>query len=544
MAAGQRTGGFDDPGYQAGREERPSADYRDAAPPDPAWEREEQERARWEEANPQPEVLPHNTDAEAALLGALMIDNRLVDSVSFLTEDDFYDPMHGRIYARIVATVHSEKAANPVTLRPFFEADQDMKEVGGAGYLGMLTGSGAAVIGARDFAQQIADLSKLRQIYTALQSAAGKALDTSEDIDPATLLAELDSDIANIGAQAEKIPSATIAEAFDEVMDEFAEIEEGKPPAGITIERFKDWNAIVGRMEEGDLIFLGARPSMGKTGVAVAVALGAAAAGEPTEFFSLEMDKRKMTRRAIADLIYQPGVTSGYTSLVAGKRTMDDVRAMNDARELLADWPLYISDPAHMNVEDLAPAIRRRQRMLARRGLTLKLAIVDYLGRLGTAKPFKSETEQVSYISRVLKATAKICKIPLVVLVQLSRAVEGRENKRPMLADLRQSGSLEQDADTVVFLYRDEYYLERAEPPKETEKWNKWADELAAVRDVMEIYSSKRREGPLLKKLAKFFTAHQAVRDHDFFAWKGHATPIGPQDDDGGLFGGIPEARG
>lgn len=534
------SGGFDEP---------PGPDD----PPDDVmrrWDEEEAERQRAEEAEELgyiPPALPANVEAEAALLGALMIDNRLVEDVTFLTSDDFYEPLHGKLFEKIRDLVYRGQVANPVSLRPFFMADEDMKALGGPVYLAQLTGSGAALIGARDFAQQIKDLTYLRQLHGICTEFSERALDTSEDVAPATLLAQMDAELATIGVQGDKMSTATLAEAWDEVEKEFDEIEAGAEPAGFTIKGFGDWNAIVGRMEEADLIYLGARPSMGKTAVALAVAAGAAAAGEPTEIFLLEGDRRKATRRIMANMIYRPGVTSSYADLSGGKRTMHDKLALREARELLESWPLFISDPAHMNVEEVVPAIRRRQRRLAREGKTLKLVVIDYLGRIGTAKSFKSTAEQVSYISRKLKEAAKICGVVLVVLVQLSRALESRDNKRPMLADLRDSGSLEQDADTVVFLYRDEYYLERAEPSKDKlEKWNKWANEMTAVRDQLEIYSSKRREGPLLKKLAKFFTAHQAVRDHNFFGWQNDASPFGMVGDDEPVpgFEDLPEVRG
>jgi replicative DNA helicase len=519
----------DDPGYQ---------DYL----------REQDELERM--PGPAAQRLPHNVEAEAALLGALMIDNRLVEEVTYLSSAHFFEPLHGRIYDKIRDLVLQDKCASPVTLRPYYEADEDMKEIGGPAYLAQLTGSGAAIIGARDFAMQVRDLALLRAIVGVAQGTIERALDTSADVAPMQVIAEMDAELSQIGAQEDRIPTVTLGKAWDELEQEFAEIEAGKAPAGFVIKLLNDWNAVVGRTEEGDVTMLGGRPSMGKTGLGLGVAVGAAAAGEPTEFLSLEMDRRKCARRALANLIYKPGVTSGYEDISLGKLTMYDKEAMREARKLIDSWPIHISDPAEFNVEDLVPFIRRRQRRLARQGKKLKLLVIDYLGRMGTVKVFKSDTEQTSYISRKIKAAAKITGIHIIVLVQLNRAVEQRDNKRPMLADLRGSGSLEQDADNVVFVHREEYFLERAEPDKgKPEKWNKWADEMAAVRDQMEVYSSKRREGPLRKMLMKFFTAHQAIRDHDFFGWAAHGSPIGPQDDDAPVPGfesnlDLPEARG
>jgi replicative DNA helicase len=212
-------------------------------------------------------------------------------------------------------------------------------------------------------------------------------------------------------------------------------------------------------------------------------------------------------------------------------------RRFEAAKDAIANLPLTVSDPPVMYVEDVAPHIRKRQREFDKRGSKLQLVVLDYLGRLDTRRKFNGATETVSHISKTLKAAAKETNVALVALAQLSRALEQRENKRPMLADLRDSGSLEQDADTVVFLYREEYYLERAEPKHGTEKWDKWSDEISSVRDDLEIFSAKKREGALTKRVSKFLTRFQAVLDSN------DPRVVGAP----GLFNddqGFPEARG
>lgn len=477
---------------------------------------------------------PSNAEAEAALLGALMIDNRLLDHMGALQAEHFVVGVHADIYRAIVERVSKGQVATPVTLRPIFEQHEGLKDAGGAGYLAQLTGSGAAVIGARDFAGQVVQLYELRELRTVLRDAMQRATG-AEDVNAHTIAADLEGDMSEKFADVGRKSTMGIGDAFDELANETEAVMAGGDPAGFLIERLHDWNAVVGRMEPADLILVGARPSMGKTGVGMEVALGAAQAGIATDFLSLEMDRRKATRRAVASLVYDPPASPTYSELTSGKLSGEQFREILRARDLVAALPLTISDPDVMAVEDLAPHIRRREREFARRGLELKLVVADYLGRLISRKKFNSETELASYISRTLKQAAKETGVTLIVLSQLSRALEQRDNKRPMLADLRQSGSLEQDADTVVFLYREEYYLERAEPPKEkAEKWQKWADELARVRDVMEIYSSKRREGPLAKRMARFFTQYQAVRDHNDPSV--HGAPS--------FFDDLPEQRG
>ena len=459
---------------------------------------------------------PCNIEAEAGLLGAIMLDNRLLDSLARLQPEHFYEPLHGEIYDAMRSLAAKNMVATPVTLKPFFEHNERMKQVGGWGYLAELTGSGATLIAAIDFARQVLAMHELRQMREAVYETLNAIEDPRADIEPKELAADLESKVNGALLEPAVKSTVTFADALKDAADEIEAIHQGAKPPGFLISRLNDWNRVVGRMEAGDFILLGARPSMGKTAVGVTVAIGAGEAGVGTDFLSLEMDRRKATRRAMAEVIFDPDDPLPYQQLIDGKLQMRHWRAVADARDKLQDIPLTISDPNYMAVEDVAPHIRKRQREFERRGQKLELVVLDYIGRLGARKKMSGgETEIVSYISRILKATAKECGVVLIALSQLSRAVEARENKRPMLADLRQSGSLEQDADTVVFLYRDEYYHERLEPPKNTEKWTKWKDELDLVRDDIEIYTAKRREGALTKRTAKFYTNYQAIVDHD-----------------------------
>jgi replicative DNA helicase len=463
---------------------------------------------------------PHNIEAEAGLLGALMIDNRLVDDVAHLRAEHFMETLHAEIYEAIRFFVADGKVANPVTLRPRFERHEMMKQVGGPAYLAQLTGSGAAIIGCRDFANQIIELSELRRIREQLRAAL-EDTDGSVEKSPLEIIGDLETGLMDcLEADAVKT-SHTLGEAFEEAVDEIKHVSDGDEPNGILITGLENYNLVRGRMEGGDFDLLGGRPSMGKTALAVAIALGAAEEGHGVEFISLEMSRQKMSRRALAQMIYKSaGDSATYEQIIKGRLGAKDWEAIEEARERIKKMPLSISDPNVMYVEDVIPFLRKRKRALAKRGITLKLVLLDYLGRLQTRRRFTSETEIVSYISRLLKQAAKELDVCLIALAQLSRALEARDNKRPMLADLRQSGSLEQDADNVIFVYRDEYYLERVEPPKEkAEKWNKWADEISAVRDDMEVFSAKRREGALSKRTIKFFTRHQALRDFGAADW-------------------------
>lgn len=464
---------------------------------------------------------PSNEEAEAALLGALMVDNRLVDVVTRLQPEHFFWEPHSRIYAAIRELVSLGKVANPVTLHPTFRNDPALQAAteskNGAAYLAQLTGSGAGVIGAKDFADQIVDLYELRKLREIAAEAIERAESCDMTLSAREILSEIESKSLSLFVDAAVKTTVDAGDAADEVLKEVQSMAAGEEPAGFNLHRFNSWNKAVGRMEEGDFIILAARPSMGKTGVAAKVVVAAGEAGVGTDFLSLEMDRRRTTRRVLAQVAFNGvGKSVPYSSLGDGRVSRQEGSLLVEGAARLRELPITISDPDSMYVEDVGPHIRKRKREFERKGQKLKLVVIDYLGRLGTRRRFNSETEATSYISRILKAAAKEEKVTLVVLSQLSRAVEQRENKRPMLSDLRQSGSLEQDADSVVFLYRDEYYWQAVEPPRDqAEKWEKWSEEMDRFRDNLEIYSSKRREGPLAKSLAKFFLRYQAVVDFD-----------------------------
>lgn len=481
---------------------------------------------------------PHNLECEAALLGALMIDNRMVDEVPTLQARHFYDEFHAYVFGIIRKWYGEGRKATPITLRDVVGGGDPDAQKKSARYLVDCTGSGAALIGAREFAQQLIDLADLRTVRSLAMEAIKRCENGEEDLDAHGIASDMESKIGESLTTAVKRHTFTFAEAFDDVTAEYQAIEAGAQPPGFKIARFTDWNAVVGRMEPQDFILLGARPSMGKTGVGAAVALGAAEAGIGVDFLSLEMDRRKASRRIIAQLLYDPDDPIPYEDLAAGRMNMARWRRFGAARDTIAELPLTISDPPVMYIEDLAPHLRKRKREFEKRGQELRLCVADYLGRFDTRRKLNGPTEIVSHISRTLKAVAKQEDMVIVALAQLSRGLEQRENKRPMLSDLRDSGSLEQDADSVAFLYREEYYLERLEPKHGTEKWNTWKSELEDARDNMEIFSAKRREGALSKRTSKFLTKFQAVLDHHDPRVTGGGWDLFNDDQ------GFPEARG
>ncbi|MEO5809740.1 MAG: replicative DNA helicase, partial [Sphingomicrobium sp.] len=457
-----------------------------------------------------------NVEAEAALLGALMIDNRLVEDVQIrLKPHHFFEPLHGRIYEAILRLTDKNMVANPVTLKPLFDADEPMKEVGGPAYLGKLTGSGAAVIGARDFAAQIYDLALLRALVGVGRDLVEGALDTSEDVAPLAQIERAESElyrVAEEGANESKVKS--FGEAAKEALRVAeAALNSGGGLSGITT-GLLGLNAKLGGLHRSDLTILAGRPGMGKTSLATNIAVSAArrylqdsadgiaperSAGAAVAFFSLEMSADQLATRVLAE---ESGISG--EQIRSGKIARHEFAAFASAAAELNSLPLYIDDTAALTIAALRARARRLKRQKG-----IGMIVVDYLQLLhGSAKPGSNENrvQEISEISRGLKQLAKELHVPVLALSQLSRAVEQREDKRPQLSDLRESGSIEQDADIVMFVYRDDYYVGSREIDmpspddvtannEKAQKYEKWKSEFDEVKGKVDIIVAKQRHG-------------------------------------------------
>ena len=456
--------------------------------------------------------LPQNIEAEAALLGALMIDNRIAEDIQLkLKPEHFHEQVHGRIYEAILKLLDKNMVANPVTLRPLFEADESMKILGGPAYLAQLTGNGAALIGARDFAAQIYDLALLRALVSVGRGMTERAFDTSEAVDPKGQIEEAEVALYRVsegGGESGSVVSFKDATKAAVSMAEKA-LNSGGGLSGITT-GLDSVNAKMGGLHHSDLLILAGRPGMGKTALATNIAYNAAArwlrdqedgiapeksAGAKVAFFSLEMSSDQLATRVLSE---QSGISA--ENLRMGKISQQDFRNLARAAADLEALPLFIDDTPGLTIA----ALRTRARRLKRRH-GIGLVIVDYLQLLqGSGKSSESNrVQEISEISRGLKTLAKELNVPVLALSQLSRAVEQREDKRPQLSDLRESGSIEQDADIVLFVYREEYYVQSREPtrPKEGDDAKtfddhaKWAGEMEKVFGLSELIIAKQRHG-------------------------------------------------
>ena len=461
------------------------------------------------DAGPQGRSLPANIEAEAAFLGAVLIDNRVIEELTVpIRADHFFAPLHAKLFERIVSLIDRQMVVTPVTLKPYFEGDEALAQVGGTSYLAQLTADGQGLLASRELAQQIYDLALLRELVSVGRDLVEGALDTSVEVEPQR---QIEIAEARLYEVAEGATSGSEAESFRMATGKALEmietaINSGGHVSGKTT-GLSSVNEKVGGLHDSDLIILAGRPGMGKTSLATNIAFNCAdrylrdmrdgiekSVGAPTAFFSLEMSSDQLATRILAE---QAGISS--EALRMGKIGRDDFQQLSYASQRLAELPLYIDDTPALTIG----ALRNRARRLKRR-YDIGLIVVDYLQLLqGSGRAQDNRVNEISEISRGLKTLAKELGVPVIALSQLSRAVEQREDKKPMLSDLRESGSIEQDADMVWFVFREDYYVNLREPkmptasddPKVHDTHAAWAAEAERVHGLAELIVAKQRHG-------------------------------------------------
>jgi replicative DNA helicase len=454
-----------------------------------------------------PRVPPHNYEAEQALLGALLANNEVYNRVSeFLRAEHFADALHGRIYEAIGKLVLRGQIANPVTLKNLFDQDGALSEIGGAQYLVQLAQAVITVINAEDYGRAIFDLYLRRQLIGVGEDIVNDSFAYDPDVTAIDQIERSEMRLFNLaeGGQVEGGPKK-----FDVVLKSALDMAENaykrdSHVTGVTT-GLRDMDRKLGGLQASDLVILAGRPSMGKTALATNIGFNAAEAVKDAEtgtrhrvaFFSMEMSAEQLAHRIMAE---KSGVSSDR--IRRGDVKHDDFTRIVEAAQAMTTVQFFIDDTPALSV----PALRTRARRLKRQ-FGLDMIIVDYLQLMRSASPKPSENrvQEISEITRGLKAVAKELNVPVVALSQLSRAVENREDKRPQLADLRESGSIEQDADVVMFVYREQYYHERAEPkqrPDEApdkfqDRMARWQEHGARIHNVAEVIIAKQRHGPV-----------------------------------------------
>lgn len=442
-----------------------------------------------------------NIEAEQAVLGTIILNNEYLNRVSeFLREEHFYEPAHGRIYGQIIQNIEGANiVANQVTLKQFFENDDAVKSLGGASYLKNLLSVASAIIDIADYGRLIYDLAlkrKLAMIGSDVVNNVYKGdlnIPAQEQIERAE--AELFSLSENGSVNGDfKNISFSVKETLDKTL--VAKGREGSI-SGVSTGLI-DLDNILGGMQESDLIILAGRPSMGKTALCINVAVNATkflnkdveneAEKQSVGFFSLEMSADQLAAR-----ILSMECSINATKFRTGQLSESEWEAIATRSAEVSKMPLFIDDTPALSIS----AIRTRVRRMVRKH-NLKFLIIDYLQLIRGSGRSDSRVQEVSEITQGLKAIAKEFNMPVVALSQLSRAVEQREDKRPQLSDLRESGSIEQDADVVAFIYRDSYYLERQRPgEEETEKFHLWKQRMQEVAHKSEVIIAKQRNGPV-----------------------------------------------
>jgi replicative DNA helicase len=453
------------------------------------------------------EALPHNVEAEQQLLGAILVNNDIYDRVAALIRaEHFFDPVHQRIYEIAAARIQKNALASPVTLKAFMEDDAGLKELGGAAYLVRLAGAAISSFAARDYAQMIYDLAVRRELIQLGRDISDRAAKVDLASEPREQITEAEQRLYKLGEQgvAERGFQSFLKAVTDAVNVANAAYQRGGGLAGIST-GLVDLDKKLGGLHESDLLILAGRPSMGKTSLATNIAFNIAKAyrrgrkpdgsegaveGGVVGFFSLEMSAEQLAARILSEASEVPS-----EQIRRGDMTETEFRRFVEAAKDLESCPLYIDDTPALPISQVAARARRLKRTHG-----LDVLMIDYLQLLkGSAKSSEANrVQEVSEITQGLKAIAKELNIPVIALSQLSRQVENREDKRPQLSDLRESGSIEQDADVVMFVFREEYYREREKPADhELDKMAAWQEVMEKCHGVAEVIIGKQRHGPI-----------------------------------------------
>ena len=450
------------------------------------------------------DVAPHNIEAEQQLLGAILTNNDIFDRISSLVRaEHFYEPVHMRIFEVAAARIQKNALASPVTIKAFLEDDEGLKELGGAAYLARLAGGAIAAYAARDYAQMIYDLAVRRELIALGQDIAARAGKIDVASEPKDQIIEAEQKLYKLGEQgvAERGFQSFLKAVTDAVNVANAAYKRDGGLAGIST-GLVDLDKKLGGLHPSDLLILAGRPSMGKTSLATNIAFNIAKAykrgrladggegaveGGAVGFFSLEMSAEQLAARVLSEAAEVPS-----EQIRRGDMTEGEFRRFVEAAKSLESCPLFIDDTPALPISQVAARARRLKRTHG-----LDVLMIDYLQLLkGSSKD--NRVQEVSEITQGLKAIAKELNIPVIALSQLSRQVENRDDKRPQLSDLRESGSIEQDADVVMFVYRDEYYREREKPGEDNlEAMAKWQEAMERVHGKAEVIIGKQRHGPI-----------------------------------------------
>ena len=438
--------------------------------------------------------LPNNIEAEQAVIGSILVSNDIFDEIStIISSINFYDPMHQKIYEAIESLVYKGMLANPITLKNYFEDEKDDLNV--PEYLVKITKFSTSVRQAVEYSKIIYDMFVRRELIKISEQTIDSAKLNELDTNGQTIIENSERLLFDL---AEKGSFNSSLVKFDEAMKQTIEMasaayknEEGivGVPTGL-----RDLDDKLGGLHQSDLIIIAGRPSMGKTSLATNIAFNAAQKlqdnGKKSSiaFFSLEMSSEQLSTRIISE---QARISSN--DIRRGRISDEQFDKFLETSKNIAELPLYIDETPAISIAAMSNRARRIKRLFG-----LDMIVVDYIQLMrGTTYNKDGRVQEISQITQGLKAIAKELAVPVVALSQLSRQVEQRDDHKPQLADLRESGSIEQDADVVMFVYREGYYLQRKEPREATVEHAEWQAKMNEVAHLAQIIIGKQRHGPI-----------------------------------------------
>jgi replicative DNA helicase len=448
---------------------------------------------------------PNNIEAEQALLGAMLVNNDAFYRVSdFLKAGHFYEPLHRKIFEVSAELIRMGKMANPVTIKTFLPADDKVGDMTVSQYLARLAAEAVTVINAADYGRAIYDLATRRALITVGEDMVNIAYDAPVDMAPQEQIEDAERrlfELAETGRYDGGFESFTDAVKTAVDMANAAYMRDGHL-SGIST-GFRDLDRRMGGLQPSDLVIVAGRPGMGKSSLATNMAFHIANAYEPAPqadgsfkaanggvvgLFSLEMSSEQLATRIISEQTEIPS-----SKIRRGEISETDFEKLVACSQMMQKLPLYIDQTGGISIAQLSARARRLKRQ---RGLDV--IVIDYVQLMSGSSKASSQNrvQEITEITTGLKALAKELNVPIIALSQLSRQVESRDDKRPQLSDLRESGSIEQDADVVLFVYREEYYLRNKEPKPGTLEYTQWETDMNEARGKAEVIIAKQRHGP------------------------------------------------
>jgi replicative DNA helicase len=445
--------------------------------------------------------LPNNIEAEQSVIGSILVTNEIFDEIStIISSTNFYDPMHQKIYNAMESLIYKGMLANPITLKNYFEDEKDDLDV--PEYLVKITKFSTSVRQAIEYSKIIYDMFVRRELIKISEQTIDSAKINDLDTSGQKIIENSERLLFDL---AEKGSFNSSLVKFDDAMKQTIEMASAayKNEGGIVgvPTGLRDLDDKLGGLHQSDLIIIAGRPSMGKTSLATNIAFNAAKhiqdSGKKSSiaFFSLEMSSEQLSTRILSEQ-----ARIGSNDIRRGRISDEQFDQFLETSKNIAELPLFIDETPAISIAAMSNRARRIKRLHG-----LDMIVVDYIQLMrGTTYNKDGRVQEISQITQGLKAIAKELGIPVLALSQLSRQVEQRDDHKPQLADLRESGSIEQDADVVMFVYREGYYLQRKEPREATVEHAEWQAKMNEVAHLAEIIIGKQRHGPIGKVTLEF----------------------------------------